>query len=489
MAECLLALLPPRIPRFARIFAVNPLLLAIVALVVLVWAGILLARGGLVGTALLVLLAGSCFGHPFFHLKLGPVPLTADRLLMVVLVAQYAAYRRWGTIEPRPLAKADFLLAGLLLVLVVSTLLHDFRAHHFQPLAYLVVFYLLPAAMYWIAREADWNARTAWGMLAALVGFGAYLSVTAIAETHAAWYLVFPKYIASPEFPEFLGRARGPFLNPVANGFALSISLCAALLWWPRLSRLGQLFVVGVIVPLFGWGLYSTLTRSVWMGAVLGALVVVTLALPRWWRPLVVGTAALACVLAVTFGWDHLMAFKRDTGVDAELTAESAKLRPILATVAWHMFLDRPISGCGFGRYSDEMPAYLSDRTVDLPLENGRAFVQHNVFLALLTETGLLGMGLFVALLAFWTRAAWQLWRSATAPLWARQLGLLFLAVMGAYLPNGMFHDMAIIAMVNMFLFFLAGATTGLVAAGLSGASQVATEAPAWNIEPEPALV
>ena len=97
------------------------------------------------------------------------------------------------------------------------------------------------------------------------------------------------------------------------------------------------------------------------------------------------------------------MTFKRDKDLDAELTAESAKLRPILATVAWHMFLDRPLLGCGFAQYREVMPEYLADRSTDLPLEKVRPFVQHNVFLALLTETGLIGVGLFVAVLLWWT--------------------------------------------------------------------------------------
>jgi O-antigen ligase len=467
---------------------VDSLLVAIAALVVLVWAGIVLGRGGLVGTALLVLLAGSCFGHAFFHVALGPLPLTADRLLIVVLVAQYAAYRRWGVIEPRPPAKADYVLGALVLALVVSTLLHDFRARHFQPLAFLVIFYLLPALVYWIARQADWTARTAWAVFAALAGFGVYLSATAVAETHAAWSFVFPRYIASPAFPEFLGRARGPFLNPVANGFVLTIGLCAALVLWPRAGRAGQLAIAGAVVPLFAWGLYSTLTRSVWIGAVVAVLTIVVLSLPRWWRPAVVVAAAAACALVVTFGWDHLMAFERDKGVDAELTAESAKLRPILATVAWHMFLDRPILGCGFGQYSSEVPAYLSDRSTALVLEKGRGFVQHNVFLALLSETGLVGMTLFVALLAFWTHAAWRLWRYGR-PLWVRQMGLLLLGALGAYVANGMFHDVAIVAMANMFLFFLAGGAMGLYAAGLGDAPEYSAATRQRTFEPEPALV
>ena len=77
--------------------------------------------------ALLVLLAGSCFGHPFFNVPTGAVPLTADRLLLVVLLAQYVVYRHWGWTDPKPLAKADYLLGAFLVVLLVSTLTHDLQ--------------------------------------------------------------------------------------------------------------------------------------------------------------------------------------------------------------------------------------------------------------------------------------------------------------------------------------------------------------------------
>ncbi|HEV3021507.1 MAG TPA: hypothetical protein VGX76_03545, partial [Pirellulales bacterium] len=105
---------------------------------------------------------------------------------------------------------------------------------------------------------------------------------------------------------------------------------------------------------------------------------------------------------------------------------------------------------------------YLADRSTDLPLEKARRYVQHNTFLSLLAETGIVGAGLFIALLIVWGRGAWRLWRAPDAPLWVRQQGLLFFALLGGYLPNAMFHDLAIIPMVNMLLFFLAGVTESL---------------------------
>ena len=446
-------------------------ILAIAALTGAFWVAVVFFRGGLVGGALAVLLAGSCFGHPFFNLPVGPLPLTSDRVLLVLLVAQYILYRRWGWADPKPLARADYLLAAFLIVLVASTLTHDFRYHNAQPLSQLVFFYLMPATMYWIVRQARWSAAAVRWLTGSLVAFGVYLCLTAVAETHDLWALVFPTYIGSSEYCEFLGRGRGPFLNPAANGMVQSLGLCAALVSWPRLGRAGRAVVV-LLLPIFAWGIYCTYTRSAWMGAALGVVIAVAAITPPRLRFAALASMLLGGVLVLGATWQNVLAFKRDRDVSAEDTAESAKLRPILAVVAWHMFLDRPLLGCGFGQYVQESPAYLSDRSTDFPLEKARPYVQHNAFLALLTETGLVGAGLFLALLASWTHTAWRLARSKASTPSARQLGLLFLVLMGAYLPNAMFQDVSIIPGVNMLLFFFGGAVSAL-GFSLAGASSV----------------
>jgi len=277
------------------------------------------------------------------------------------------------------------------------------------------------------------------------------------------WWLVFPKYIASSANEEFLGRARGPFLNPIANGIVLCTCLCAAVTWWPRLNRPGRLalmLTLGILLI----GIACTLTRSVWLGCAAGLFVILALSMPRNFRYAFVGATALLAGIVMLTGWDRFHAFKRDRDVSAHEMAESAQLRPILAVVAWNMFQDRPLLGCGFGQYERASIHYLADRSSGLPLEKARPYVQHNTFLALLTEIGFIGAGLFVLLLCLWGREAWQLWRSAAAPPWARQAGLLFLAVLAIYLTNAMFHDVTLMPMATMLLFTMAGVTTSLKA-------------------------
>jgi O-antigen ligase len=134
----------------------------------------------------------------------------------------------------------------------------------------------------------------------------------------------------------------------------------------------------------------------------------------------------------------------------------------VLATVAWKMFLDRPLLGCGFEQYKKFDVKYLRDPRSSLPLEKARPYFQHKVFLGLLTETGLLGAGVFVALMVYWFRDAWALWRRQKAE--QRQLGIVCLALGITYITNGMLHDPTVIPMVHMLLFALAGMCRGLVA-------------------------
>ena len=436
-------------------------ILIVALLVALVWGGVIFVRGGLLGGCLVVLLAGACFGHAFFHLPVGPVPLTADRLLWAVLLVQCVIWRRLGLTERKPPAGAELVLCAFFGVLVLSTFSHDWQAHDHQSLARLLFYYVMPLGMYCVARQIPLSERGVLGMFACLAVFGLYLAVTAVAETNQWWWLVYPRYIGSTSEPGFLGRARGPLLNPVGSGLLGGLCLAALLVWWPRLSRPGRLLLLaGALVV--GLGIYSTFTRTAWLGAGLGLFLFLALSIPRSWRLPVLGSILLAVAAVGATQWERVLALERDRELDAQDAAESVKLRPVLAVVAWNMFLDRPWSGCGFAQYDDQHVYYLADRSSGLPLEKARPFTQHNVFLALLVETGLVGLGLFLVLLALWIRDAWRVWRSRMAPPWARQVALLFFVLMANYLANGMFHDLSLIFMVNMVLFFLAGMTAGL---------------------------
>jgi O-antigen ligase len=435
-----------------------------VGIAILIWGVAILRRGGLLAGLLAVMLAGACFSVEFFKVVMGPVPLTADRLLLIILVGQYLLWRRWGWTDPKPMGKPEVLLCIFTGMMVLSTFSADYAAANYQPLSWLIIYYLMPFCMYWIVRQIQFTEKNIFAVFVCLTAFGVYLSITSLAEYFQVWALVFPPYIASTASSataEFVGRARGPFLTPIGNGIALSICLGAALMIWPRLKRPGQLVLI-LIYLLLLMAICSTMTRSVWMSGLIALALVVGLAIPWSWRIPILGGGLLLAMLFAFTQWDNLLTFKRDRDLDAAKTAESVELRPILARIAWNMFLERPIFGCGYSQYKTEHLNYLADRDSKLVLEKGRGYIPHNVVFSLLTETGLVGLGLFLTIVILWALDAWHLWRLNTTPLAVRQQGLLMLVALEAYFVNGMFHDVSAVPMANMTLFFLAGMTAGL---------------------------
>ena len=411
--------------------------------------------------------AGVVWGAGFVpaHTFLGPVPLTSDRILWTLLMVQLLFFWRMGLTAQRQIGASEWLLLAFVGVLAVSVFCsgNDWTVNKNLPASRLVFYYLMPVGMYLVGWQARITERGLKIMFLLLGIFGVYLALTAAAEIYGMTDFVFPRYINSDtaDLGEFLGRGRGPLLNPMANGMLMGLCLGAGLMLWPRTPNWGKSLLVG-FAGLLCYGIYCTLTRSAWMGGFVGLLILVYLALPRPNRRWLIAATVVGSVLFVATQWENLLEYKRDKYQSARAAATSAELRPVLAAIAWEMFRDRPLLGCGLGHYPDQHVNYLANRDVDVPLEQGRPYVQHNVWLSLLTETGLVGVTLFTLLLLAWLRSAWRLWQAGDAPLWMRQQGLLFLVLMANYCMNGMFQDMSICTMVHMVLFFMAGVTVNL---------------------------
>jgi O-antigen ligase len=132
--------------------------------------------------------------------------------------------------------------------------------------------------------------------------------------------------------------------------------------------------------------------------------------------------------------------------------------------VSWTMFQDRPLLGFGFGQFTDAKRPYLSDRSVPFYLEAIRTQPHHNTFLSILVETGLVGLGLFLAMLTGWGWLGWKLWRNQRLPQIQRAQGLVMLGMLGIYSQPAIFFDLAYSPSDHWVTFFLAGMTVALYA-------------------------
>jgi O-antigen ligase len=447
------------------------LLIALFAIAAMVWMIPAIQRGGLMVVVLLVLGMGTVFGPSFLSID-GPVQLSLDRLLFLAAIGLAIAGWRLGyTRVPQP-NRLDWLVIAVVVwfLIRVFPLGDDPDAEGGSPLARWLFYIACPALMYGLARVIEIREREIRWMLAGSILLGLYLAVMAILEIRGWHGVVFPAFITDPEIWEFFGRGRGPLLNPAGNGFVMSISLLAALLGFVYAGRRGKLLYAIVSLVLLG-GIYATLTRCAWMGAG-GAVALVGLVYaPRWVRLLGLASVVMLAGVSIAGFKDQLIRMKRDKNLAAADAEKSIQLRPLLAVVAWEMFKDHPLTGHGYGHYPETKVPYHSNRSYALPLEQARPYVQHNVLLSVLVDTGLIGLSLFGGWLLTLSGIGWGLARQRSAHRETCELGMLLLGAIMAYLCNGMFHDVMIIPMVHMFLFFIAGVAVTVHQRGLAAAT------------------
>ncbi len=411
--------------------------------------------------ALLVVLAGSIFGHDFFHIAAGPVPITFDRLILLGTLAVFGVLWLLGRENLRKLNRVDISILILMAVISFSTVSHNWKILNNMPASRLLFFNLMPLAIYWVVRTCNLNSADL-KFIAIIVGMlGLYLALTAVAEVCEYSAVIFPKYIIDSEFEEFLGRGRGPFLNPVSNGIFMTTSFCCVLMWWPRVN-LSRKTLVAVISLVIAIGVYATLTRSVWLGLIAACGLFVWLPANRPAKGAMVVAAALSLIITFPILSEKIFSFKRDKNVTQAEMEQSAELRPLFAIIAVNMFKDRPVMGFGFGQYAKAKYPYLQDPHSGKPLSATRSLMQHNVFLAYLTETGLIGLSCLTFMLFQIGVVSWKVWANRSLDLWARQFGLLSIVILANYSVNGMFHDVSIIPMQNMLMFFMFGLTNNI---------------------------
>ena len=227
-------------------------------------------------------------------------------------------------------------------------------------------------------------------LLVAFVALGAYLGLTALFEGFGLKQLVFPRYILDPEVGAHAERARGPFLEGVANGlglyFCAVLSFVAYRTWGHRAARL----TAGLVCTLCLVGTVFTLTRAVWL-----ATVVATLTAMLWdsrYR------RRLPAVLAAGIGVVVLL-YIALPGFAERATSRTREQQPIwdrynTNVAALRIVKDRALTGIGWQRFTEDGPAWLR-QAGDYPL-TGVGIEVHNVFLSHLAELGLLGGSLFL---------------------------------------------------------------------------------------------
>lgn len=322
------------------------------------------------------------------------VPAPLDRLLLAsgLVMGVVALARSGGRLVPRPVhvALGAVLAWAALSAIAVGT---SQGAGLFALLDRLgVVPYLLFAlapAVYATPESRRFLAR-------AFTVFGLYLALTAIAQMVGAHALVWPGYILDPSIGLHADRARGPYVEGVANGLMLTVSAALAGLTGvadpsPRWRALGW-----IVVLLGALGVVLTLTRAVWVAAFCAG-VAVCVAVRRLRRRAVVGALGLGAVLAVA--WLSVPGFFEAA---SERGADRWPVWDRLNTnwAAVRMVVDNPVTGVGWHQSGERMAEYVR-QGASYPVTSASVGLEvHNVYLSRFAELGILGGALWCAAFA-----------------------------------------------------------------------------------------
>lgn len=361
----------------------------------------------------------------------------ADRIAFVVLVF-FVALRTLALRDKLPFC------AGLSLPMLGLIALATFRAlkEPFDPQTWSLIAskYIVPFALFHLAvvvfRSGSQQRHFALFAILAL----AYLVFIAIAFLADARSLIFPRFILDESLGFHADRARGPFLQAVANGVSLNL-LGILVIAFQKVRKI-VIWFLWLLLPL---AVLATMTRAVWISFAVSTVILGFRLAERRLLALCAALAVAGMVIGLTIGatnhslknalWDH--------------TAERGPVAARLAVyeAGWAMFQERPFTGWPAGAMYSELARRMEGYHL-------RTFYVHNTYLALLVEFGVPGLALYGILFCNLFRLSWRHPPGESRAVVS--LRKVWPILLGVYLFNAFFVDMAYQFVIGV-MFTIAG--------------------------------
>jgi O-antigen ligase len=288
----------------------------------------------------------------------------------------------------------------------------------------VLLFFLNPfAVLLAVAARAPFPRWMPRALAAIGVGLASLFAAVGLWQAVTGKVLFFsPRLEVSNTYSSFF-RVTSLFRDPSLYGRHLvaGIAILLVVLWLRRLH-----LVVAVALIAFLWaGLYFSYSQSSMVSLFAVALAITAAAGDRTARMVALGIAVVLAAGATAF----LAAELRDQSARRVTSDRSRRVEVTLDVVR-----DRPVAGVGLG----SQPAASEERS-----KRGgpdESFVSHTTPLTVAAELGLVGLAIYLALLAGAARILWALWRRDAAL--GLALGAVLLALtIHSFFYSGFFED------------------------------------------------
>ena len=386
----------------------------------------------------LAMLTAMLFRPP--DMKLYCLDRVAFGLLVFVILLRTLLLR-----QPLRLARLVTLpMFALVLLAVAGTLNQPYNSETWSVVAakWIVPFTLYALAGLVFETETSLRALEVFSLVVL-----AYLSVIAILFLSGEKSFIFPPFILDESLGIHADRARGPFLQAVANGVTLNLLGLVALDSYRRRRLRGIVALLFLIaLPL---AILATKTRAVWISFALSVLGLLCIS------PSVrVRRACLCLVLAAVFGSLCALTFQDVNQSIADRLEERSpvEFRMAMYRAGWDMFRAKPLLGWGTGQVQADLEKRISDF-------HQSEFYFHNTFLEIAVEFGVVGIALYSWVIFDLLRVGRQPPASAASPsprFLDAGFRCLWPVMLGVYLLNACFVVMNY-QFVNGMLFTFAG--------------------------------
>jgi putative inorganic carbon (hco3(-)) transporter len=303
-------------------------------------------------------------------------------ILLVLVVAGRAVVTRQRLLV---VERATWPMIGLTLLAVMSVLRQPFDN---QTWSLLAAKFFVPFALFHLSglvfREERGLRRFEGFALVAL----AYLCFTSIAFLVGAKSLIFPRFILDESLGYHADRARGPFLQAVANG--VSLNLLGVLALHALLRGRIRGLKAAVLLASLPLAILATMTRAVWVSFAVSMGVLIFRSNDRRLRRICVAVAIVG-----TLGSLIALSFDDQRRALTDRLQESGPLdfRQAVYASGWQMFLEKPFTGWGVNQMPAELARHVSGY-------KQKELYPHNTYLEILVEHGIFGLGLY----------AWLMW-------------------------------------------------------------------------------